>query len=107
MKKPFLYILLSLAESDKYGSAIQEDVHGLGDGRTRLWPATLYGSLEKLVEVGWIRELTQDEQPPDTTGRGRERYYRITPAGRHALGREVESMESLARVARTRMVGSS
>jgi DNA-binding PadR family transcriptional regulator len=103
MKKPFLYILLSLSESDRYGSAIQEDVRDLSEGRVRLWPATLYGSLEKLMELGWIRELATHEQPPGGGGRGRERFYQITRKGRRALAHEVEAMESLAGIARARM----
>ena len=104
MKKPFLYILLSLAASDQYGSAIVEDVRALSEGKTRLWPATLYGSLEKLVQEGWIRELGEHEQPPGGAGRGRERFYRITRAGRRALAAEADAMERVARLARGRML---
>ena len=104
MKKPFLYILLSLAATDRYGSAIAEDIRALSKGKTRLWPATLYGSLEKLVQEGQIRELADNEQPSGGAGRGRERFYQITPEGRRALAAEVDSMEHVARLARARMV---
>lgn len=107
MKKPFLYILLSLTASERYGSAIQEDVRELSQGSVRLWPATLYGSLEKLTELGWIRELPVDEQPPGGAGKGRERFYQITTAGRQALSREVDALESLASLARRRMIDSA
>lgn len=106
MKKPFLYILLSLAQSDRYGSAIQEDVRDLSQGQTRLWPATLYGSLERLVELEWIRELEPHEQREGGAGRGRERFYQITRDGRRALIQEVKSMESLASIARARIADS-
>ena len=49
MRKPWFYILLSLASGDRYGADIQEDVRALSAGEVRLWPATLYGSLVELV----------------------------------------------------------
>lgn len=101
MRKPWFYILLSLAGGDRYGSDIQEDVRTLSDGGVRLWPATLYGSLEELVERGWIRELEEAEQPDNAAGR--TRYYRILPGGREALAAEVERREAVTRVARRRL----
>lgn len=101
MRKPWFYILLSLASRDRYGSEIQEDVRELSDGEVRLWPATLYGSLEELVERGWIRELDSSEEPDSAAGRSR--YYRIRPEGRAALTEEVERSEAVARLARRRL----
>lgn len=67
----------------------------------RLWPATLYGSLEELLEHGWLEEVAHDERPEGISGR--ERFYRITRAGRLALQGEADRLESLARFARTRL----
>ena len=105
MKQPWFYILLSLASSDRYGSQVQEDVLALSQGRVRLWPVTLYGSLEELLGRGWIRELGEGEQPAEV--RGRERFYRIRPEGREALRQEVERLESTVRVARSRLGGEA
>lgn len=101
MKKPWFYILLSLASRDRYGSDMQEDVRELSDGAFRLWPATLYGSLEELAERGWIRELDPSEHPDDAGHRSR--YYRISLEGRKALTEEVERTESVTRIARRRL----
>ncbi|GMV04499.1 MAG: hypothetical protein AMXMBFR53_07790 [Gemmatimonadota bacterium] len=101
MKRPWFYILMSLASQDRYGSAIQEDVQEASGGEVRLWPVTLYGSLEALVEKGWIRELAPDEHPDAV--RGRERFYRICDAGRAALAEEARRMEEQARAARGRL----
>lgn len=101
MKKPWFFILLSLASRDRYGSDIQEDVRALSDGDVRLWPATLYGSLEELVERGWIRELDGAEAPAD--GASRSRWYAIEPEGREALRAEVERSDAVNRVARRRL----
>lgn len=101
MKPHWFYILLSVSASPTYGTAIQEDVRDLSGGDVRLWPATLYGSLEELAERGWLEELAIDERPDGISGR--ERFYRITRPGRKALEREVARRESLARVARARL----
>lgn len=101
MRRPWFYILLSLASRERYGAEIQEDVRTLSDGGVRLWPATLYGSLEELVGEGWIEELGSGEEPADAGGRSR--WYRITPEGRAALAEEVERTETVARIARRRL----
>lgn len=101
MKTHWFYILLSVSASPRYGTAIQEDIRELSGGDVRLWPATLYGSLEELVGRGWLEELSDDERPERISGR--ERFYRITRPGREALEREVARRETLARVARARL----
>jgi DNA-binding PadR family transcriptional regulator len=101
MKSHWFFILLSVAAAPRYGAAIQDDVRALSGGAVRLWPATLYGTLEELVGQGWIEEIAEDERPEGISGR--ERYYRITRAGRLALKREAARLESLANVARTRL----
>lgn len=101
MKPHWLFILISVSTAPRYGTAIHDDVRELSDGAVRLWPATLYGSLEELVEQGWLEEIADDERPEGISGR--ERFYRITRAGRLALEREAARLESLARVARARL----
>lgn len=103
MKPHWFFILLSVSTAPRYGTAIQDDVRDLSAGGVRLWPATLYGSLEELVEAGWLEEVADDERPEGISGR--ERFYRITRAGRTALAREAARLESLAHVARTRLAG--
>jgi DNA-binding PadR family transcriptional regulator len=100
MKPHWFFILLSVSAAPRYGTAIQDDVRELSGG-VRLWPATLYGSLEELVEQGWLEEMADDERPEGISGR--ERFYRITRAGRLALAREAARLESLAHLARTRL----
>ena len=104
MKPHWFFILLSVSAAPRYGTAIQDDVRALSDGDVRLWPATLYGSLEELVEQRWLEVVADDERPEGISGR--ERYYRITRTGRTALKREAARLESLANVARTRLAVS-
>jgi DNA-binding PadR family transcriptional regulator len=101
VKPHWFFILLSVAPEPRYGTAIQDDVRALSDGSVRLWPATLYGSIEELVRLGWIEEVGDDKRPGG--GSGRERFYRITASGRQALDAESARLESLARVARSRL----
>jgi DNA-binding PadR family transcriptional regulator len=101
VKPHWFFILLSVAAAPRYGTAIQEDVRELSGGGVRLWPATLYGSLEELVEEGWLEEVPDDERPAGISGR--ERFYRMTRTGRAALAGEAARLESLARAARARL----
>ncbi len=104
MRRPIFYILLSLAERDRHGSSIMRDVLELTDGELRLWPVTLYGSLEEMREEDLIRGIDAPAEPPDgEMESGRTRWFRITPAGHRALASEVSRMESLARVAKRRL----
>jgi len=98
IKPHHFYILLALADEDRHGLAIARDVQALSDGAVRLWPATLYGSLDELRARRWIEEL--DEHPADESER--RRYYRITRSGRAVLTDEAERLGRLARLARAR-----
>lgn len=101
MKPNWFFILLSVAPEPRYGTAIQDDVRALSEGAVRLWPATLYGSLEELVGLKWIEEVADDQRPAG--GSGRERFYRITTQGRQAVEQESVRLDAMARVARSRL----
>lgn len=104
MKPHFFHILLSLAAGDRHGSGIMRDVLDLTSGELRLWPATLYGSLEELAELGWIREVADPEERPEGASE-RKRFYRITSAGRGALEAEASRLAWVASEARSRLAG--
>ena len=101
LRRHWFFILLSLAERDRHGSGIVRDVLDLTGGELRLWPVTLYGSLDELREHGWIREL--DAAPERGEDRGHRRWFRITAAGRRALATEVARMDATVRVANRRL----
>ena len=104
MRRHWFFILLSLAERDRHGSGIVRDVLDLTGGDLRLWPVTLYGSLDELRETGWIREV--DSAPEKGEDRGHRRWFRITPQGRRALAAEMERMQALVAVAQRRLAGA-
>ncbi|HTM24471.1 MAG TPA: helix-turn-helix transcriptional regulator [Vicinamibacterales bacterium] len=99
LKPHWFHILLALADGDRHGLAIARDVQTLSDGALRLWPATLYGSLDELRARGWIEELA--DPPADESER--RRYYRLTRRGRAVLTEEAERLGRLVRRARARM----
>ena len=102
MKPHWFYILLALAHEDRHGLGIAREVQALSDGRVRLWPATLYGSLDDLRRHRWIEELSDPRERPDAESE-RKRYYRLTRAGRDAMASEADHLGRVARIARARI----
>ena len=101
LRTNWFHILVSLADRDLHGSAIARDVLDQTVGALRLWPATLYRTLDDMVAHGLILELTGPEHPEDKSGR--RRYYRATPSGRAELAAEAERLATLAGTARRRL----
>jgi DNA-binding PadR family transcriptional regulator len=101
LKTQWYFILLALAAGDRHGLAIAREVLALSEGAVRLWPVTLYGSLQELCDRGWIAELAADRRPADESER--RHFYRITRAGRAALAAETDRLAGLVRVARARI----
>lgn len=106
MRRHWFYILLSLAERERHGSGVMRDVLDLTHGELRLWPVTLYGSLDELREEGWIRALAAAPDDADAEG-GRKRWFKITAQGRRALSAEVARMEGVVRLAQQRLSPSA
>ena len=97
LKTAWFHILLALGDGPQHGYAVRSEVEERTEGRVKLWPATLYGSIRDLEEAGLIREC---EGPDDPDSDPRRRYYELTAWGREALRAEVERMQGLVDVAR-------
>jgi DNA-binding PadR family transcriptional regulator len=94
------HILTALADEPRHGLGIVEEVAGRTRGEVKLGPGTLYGTIKKLREVGFIREA---EGGPDPKERDpRRRYYALSPRGREAVREEARRLESLVRIARAK-----
>ena len=93
---PVIHILVVLADGERHGYAIMQDVAALTDGAVRLGPGTLYGSIKRMVDDGLIQEL---EERPDSAD-VRRRYYRITAHGRRIAKQEIGRLAVLVRHAR-------
>lgn len=101
LKARHYYILVALGAGDRHGLAIAREVERLSEGQVRLWPASLYSSLEDLLARGLIVEVDDPrERPPDESER--KRFFRITSAGRRAMAEETERLAGLVRIARAR-----
>ncbi|HKT81044.1 MAG TPA: PadR family transcriptional regulator [Vicinamibacterales bacterium] len=94
------HVLLALAQGERHGYGIQKDVSEHTGGEVRLGPGTLYGTLQRLMELDWVEESPRPTAAEDE----RRRYYRLTRAGRRALKGEVERMDALVRTARAHRV---
>jgi DNA-binding PadR family transcriptional regulator len=100
LKPNWLHILVSLAGGEQHGYGIMQDVLERSDGRVRLWPATLYGSLKRLIKEGLIAE--SGERPAPELDDARRRYYELTPLGRRVLDLESERLKDLVRALQAR-----
>jgi DNA-binding PadR family transcriptional regulator len=96
LKTNWFHILLSLAGDDQHGYGIMQEVLDRTGGKVRLWPATLYGSLKRLIEAGLIEE--SDERPAREFDDARRRYYRLTRLGRSVLNAESDRLQELVRI---------
>jgi len=96
LKTQWFHILLSLAGGEQHGYGIMQEVLNRTTGKVRLWPATLYGSIKRLIEGELIEE--SDERPAPELDDARRRYYRITKLGRRVLDAECERLQDLVRV---------
>jgi DNA-binding PadR family transcriptional regulator len=100
LKTNWFYILLSLSGQAQHGYGIMNQVLACTDGEVRLWPATLYGTLKRLIDEGLIEE--SDERPAPELDDARRRYYRLTSRGRSVLNAESERLEKLVGLLRKR-----
>jgi DNA-binding PadR family transcriptional regulator len=93
-------ILLALADGEKHGYAIMQDVITNTGGKLRLGPGTLYGAIKRLVENDLIEE--SDERPDPAHDDERRRYYRLTEFGKRVAAAEAARLDELVELARSR-----
>ena len=96
LRSNWFHILLSLVGGDQHGYGIMQDVLERSGGKVRLWPATLYGSLKRLIGEGLIVESGQ--RPAPELDDERRRYYKLTPLGHRVLDLESERLKELVRM---------
>jgi DNA-binding PadR family transcriptional regulator len=95
MSDPTILVLSSLAEGDKHGYAMMEDIERFAG--VRLGPGTLYGAITRLEESGWIAPVaTEDRRQP----------YRITGAGRKYLSEQLSNLGKIVRAGQRRLEGA-
>ncbi len=94
------HVLLALADAERHGYGIIKEVEARTEGRVRLGPGTLYGSIKRMLEEGLIEE--SDERPDSQLDDERRRYYRLTGFGRRVASAEAERLDGLVAAARAK-----
>ena len=100
LRTNWFHILLSLAGGEQHGYGIMQEVLDRTAGKVRLWPATLYGTLKRLMDEDLIEE--SPERPSADVDDARRRYYRMTRLGRRVLDLESRRLEELVSVLRAK-----
>jgi DNA-binding PadR family transcriptional regulator len=86
MSDPALLVLASLANGDKHGYAMMEDIQLFAN--IRLGPGTLYGAIARLEQRGWIRPVKSTD---------RRQPYCITAEGRQYLKEQLATLYQVVR----------
>jgi DNA-binding PadR family transcriptional regulator len=102
---PVFHILLALADEERHGYGIMQDVARQTDGALQLGPGTLYGCLKRMLAAGLVEE--SDERRDPALDDERRRYYRMTPFGRRTVRIEAQRLAGAVTVAMARLAGES
>ncbi|MEJ2082059.1 MAG: PadR family transcriptional regulator [Acidobacteriota bacterium] len=92
------HILVALADRDRHGYAIMQDVAARTQGKVRLGPGTLYSSIRRMLEQGLVEEVRENPDPENHDER--RRYYRLTQLGRRVATAEARRLKDLLNQAR-------
>lgn len=92
MSDPTLLVLASLAEGDKHGYAMMDDIERFAG--IRLGPGTLYGAITRLEEHGWIRPVASHD---------RRQPYTLTALGRTHLEQQLAGLDRILRAGQRRL----
>jgi DNA-binding PadR family transcriptional regulator len=100
LKPHWFHVLLSLDHQEQHGYGIMQEVLERTGGKVRLWPATLYGTLKRLMDEDLIAE--SDRRPAPDLDDARRRYYCLTNLGSRVLHGECRRLEDLVGVIRAK-----
>ena|ERR1035438_4137751 len=92
------HVLLALADGERHGYAIMQEVVESTGGRIKMGPGTLYGTIKRLLAARMIEE--SDERPDPELDDERRHYYRLTGLGQRAVRAEALRYAEVAEVAR-------
>lgn len=90
-------VMLALADRPRHGLGIADDIASETEGAVRMGPGTLYGTLQKLADAGFVREVREAPDPDDHDSR--RRYFRLTPRGERVLAAEAARLRLLVATA--------
>ena len=87
------HILLALAEGERHGYGIMQEIETRTGGKTKLGPGTLYGSIKRMLSDRLIEESAH--RPDPSLDDERRRYYRLTGFGRRVAIAEAKRLQDL------------
>lgn len=93
-----LHILLALSTQERHGYGIMKQVEADSQGKVKMGPGTLYGSIGRMMESGLVRE--SDKKIDPEMGNERRIYYQITAIGQKALATELERYSGVVALAK-------
>jgi DNA-binding PadR family transcriptional regulator len=105
LTQPVFHILLALADEERHGYSIMQDVASQTDGALQLGPGTLYGCLKRMLASGLVEE--SDERPDPMLDDERRRYYRMTAFGRRVVRAEAQRLAGAVTAAMTKLAGGN
>src|SRR5438874_2558488 len=102
---PVFHILVALADEERHGYGIMQDVAQQTDGALQLGPGTLYGCLKRMLAAKFVEE--SDERPDPALDDERRRYYRMTALGKRAVHAETQRLAGALTAARAKLAGGT
>jgi DNA-binding PadR family transcriptional regulator len=94
------HILLALANGERHGYGIMQEIAAATQGQMRIGPGTLYRSIKQMLAAGMLEE--SDERPDPALDDERRRYYRMTGFGQRVAQAEALRLARLVREAQAR-----
>jgi DNA-binding PadR family transcriptional regulator len=92
------HVLLALADGERHGYAIMQEVAATTDGQIKMGPGTLYGTIKRLLESQLIEE--SEERPDPRLDDERRRYYRLSGVGEQVVRAEARRYAGIVAIAR-------
>ena len=100
-----LHILLALSTQERHGYGIMKEVESDSEGKVKMGPGTLYGSIGRMIDAGLIRE--SDKRVDPDIDDERRIYYKITALGQATLAAELERYREVMAVAKQKQLAPS
>lgn len=98
LKKTEFYILLALADGERHGYGLMQEIQRMTDGQSKVGPGSLYGTIKRMLADGLVEE--SDHRPDPEVDDQRRRYYRLTELGQLVASAEAVRLHRLVDVAR-------
>lgn len=99
---PVFHILLALADEERHGYGIMQDVAHQTNDALQMGPGTLYGCLKRMLAAGLVEEA--EERPDPEIDDERRRYYRMTALGNRTVRAEAQRIATALSAAKSKRI---